>query len=126
MKNWILFSLTSPKFRHTYEAHPGFFVVLGDLTGSWALDLKGTQIRHFDLQIYQEDDLVLGTGQLSADQSGLAVNATGSVAGDRPTIFISLIDTRARYSGSSSLYQEPLLQENMIPFPRRDRASRER
>ena len=47
---------------------------------------------HFDLQMYQEDDLVLGTGQLSADQSGLAVNATGSVAGDRPTIFISLID----------------------------------
>ena len=59
MKNWILFSLTSPKFWHTNEAHQGFSLYLGDLTGSGALDLKETQIRHFDLQMYQEDDLVL-------------------------------------------------------------------
>jgi hypothetical protein len=63
-----------------------------NLTGSWALDLLGTQTRHFDLQIYQEDDLILGSGR-SQDQSGLAVTAAGSVAGDRPTIFISLIDS---------------------------------
>jgi hypothetical protein len=55
--------------------------------------MKATRIRHFDLQTYQEDDLVLGTGQLSADQSGLAVNAAGSVPGNSPTIFISLIDS---------------------------------
>jgi hypothetical protein len=66
---------------------------LENLTGSWALDLKGTEIRHFDLQIYQEDDLVLGSGQMTADQSSMAVNVAGFVAGDRPTIFISLIDT---------------------------------
>jgi hypothetical protein len=63
-----------------------------NLTGSWALDLLGTQTRHFDLQMYQEDDLILGSGR-SQDQSGLAVTAAGSVAGDRPTIFISLIDS---------------------------------
>jgi len=63
-----------------------------NLTGSWALDLKGTGIRHVDLQMYQEDDLILGSGQISADQSGLAVTAAGFVAGNRPTIFISLID----------------------------------
>jgi len=74
-------------------SHVGAISSLANLTGSWALDLKGTQIRHFDLQMYQDDDLILGAGQLSADQSGLAVNAAGSVAGDRPTIFISLIDT---------------------------------
>ena len=39
--------------------------------------------------MFQEDDLIFGAGQLSAD---LAVTAAGSVAGDRPTIFISLID----------------------------------
>ena len=65
---------------------------LANLTGSWALDLLGTQIGHFDLQMYQEGDLILGSGQLSADQSGLTVNAAGTMAGDRPTIFISLID----------------------------------
>lgn len=64
-----------------------------NLTGRWALDLLGTQIRHFDLQMYQEDDLILGSGQMPAEQSGLAANAAGSVTGDRPTIFITLIDT---------------------------------
>ncbi|MDQ1261000.1 MAG: hypothetical protein QG575_181 [Euryarchaeota archaeon] len=63
-----------------------------NLTGSWALDLKGAGIRHFDLQMYQEDDIILGTGQLSADQNIQAVTAAGSVAGDRPTIFITRID----------------------------------
>ena len=63
-----------------------------NLTGSWALDLLGTEIRHFDLEMYQEDDLILGSGH-SQDQSGLAVTAAGFVAGDRPTIFISPIDS---------------------------------
>ena len=53
--------------------------------------MKGIEIRHFDLQMYQEGDLVLGAGH-SQEQSGQAVTAAGSVAGDRPTIFISMID----------------------------------
>ena len=53
--------------------------------------MKATRIRHFDLQTYQEDDLVLGTGQLSADQSGLVVNAAGSVAGEQSN-YIHLLD----------------------------------
>lgn len=64
-----------------------------NLTGSWAIDLKGTLIRHFDLQMYQGDDLILGSGR-SQDQSDLVATAAGYVAGDRPTIFISLIDTQ--------------------------------
>jgi hypothetical protein len=68
-----------------------------NLTGSWALDLNGAQKRHFDLQMYQEGDLILGAGQLSADQSGSAVTAAGYMAGDRPTIFISLIDTEQTF-----------------------------
>lgn len=70
---------------------------LSNLTGSWDLDLKGTQIRHFSLQMYQADDLILGSGQMSAGQAGLAVNAAGSVAGDRPTIFVSLIDAKQAF-----------------------------
>jgi hypothetical protein len=63
-----------------------------NLTGSWSLDLKGARTKHFDMQMYQEGDLIFGAGQLSADQSSQAVTAAGSVAGDRPTIFISVID----------------------------------
>ena len=65
---------------------------LANLTGSWSLDLKGPRIRHLGLQIYQENDLVLGSGQMSVDGSGLAATAAGSVSGDRPTVFISLPD----------------------------------
>ncbi len=62
-----------------------------NLTGSWSLDLKGAEIRHFELQMYQEVDLILGAGR-SQDQRGLAVTAAGFVAGDRPTVFISMVD----------------------------------
>jgi len=82
-----------------------------NLTGSWALDLKGTQIRHFDLQMYQRDDLILGAGQLSIDQSGLAVTVAGYVAGDRPTIFISLIDTEQVFRLKLSVSGEALAGE---------------
>ncbi len=65
---------------------------LPNLTGSWLIDLKGQQIRHLDLQMFQESDLVLGYGQMTADGLSQPVAAAGSVAGDVPTIFISLID----------------------------------
>jgi hypothetical protein len=82
-----------------------------NLTGSWALDLLGTQTRHFDLQMYQEDDLILGSGQMSAEQSGLAVTAAGFVAGDRPTIFISLIDSSQVFRLKLSVSGEALAGE---------------
>lgn len=94
-----------------------------NLTGSWALDLKGTQIRHFDLQMYQEDDLVLGSGQMSADQSGLTVTAAGSVAGDRPTIFISLIDTEQVFRLKLSVSGASLAGEYDSLSPTRSRES---
>ena len=82
-----------------------------NLTGSWALDLSGAQIRHFDLQMYQEDDLIFGAGQMTTDQSGLAVTAAGYVAGDRPTIFISLIDTKQVFRLKLSVSGEALAGE---------------
>jgi len=65
---------------------------LPNLTGSWSVDLKGQQIRHLDLQIFQESDLILGYGQMTADGASQTVSAAGSAAGDRPTVFISRID----------------------------------
>jgi len=81
-----------------------------NLTGSWALDLSGTQTRHFDLEMYQEDDLILGSGR-SQDQSGLAANAAGFVAGDRPTIFITLIDSSQVFRLKLSVSGEALAGE---------------
>jgi len=82
-----------------------------NLTGSWDLDLLGTEIRHFDLEMYQEDDLILGSGQMSAEQSGLAVTAAGFVAGDRPTIFITLIDSSRVFRLKLSVSGEALAGE---------------
>ncbi len=63
-----------------------------NLTGSWSVDLKSSEIRHLDLQIFQESDLVMGSGQMLADGANRAVTVAGSVAGDRPTIFVSSVD----------------------------------
>lgn len=82
-----------------------------NLTGSWSLDLKGTGIKHFDLQMYQEGDLIFGTGQLSADQSSQAVTAAGSVAGERPTIFISVMDGGQAFRLKLSVSGEALAGE---------------
>ncbi len=81
-----------------------------NLTGSWALDLKGAQIRHFDLNMYQEDDLILGAGRTQG-QNGLAVKAAGSVAGDRPTIFISLVDSEQVFRLTLSVSGDALVGE---------------
>jgi hypothetical protein len=94
-----------------------------NLTGIWALDLLGAEIRHFDLQMYQEDDIILGIGQLSADQSGLAVTAAGFVAGDRPTIFISLIDSSQVFRLKLFISGEALAGEYDFISPTKSRQS---
>jgi hypothetical protein len=63
-----------------------------NLTGSWSVDLKSSVNRHIDMQIFQESDLVMGSGLMSADGASRAVTVAGSLAGDRPTIFVSLVD----------------------------------
>ncbi len=63
-----------------------------NLTGSWSVDLKGSEIRHLDLQVFQEGDLIAGSGQMLVGGDNKAVTAAGSVAGDRLTIFVSSVD----------------------------------
>lgn len=73
-------------------ANTGALSTQANLTGSWSVDLKGSQVRHLDLQVFQESDLIMGTGQMLADGASLAVVVAGSAAGDRSTIFVSSID----------------------------------
>ena len=63
-----------------------------NLTGSWSVDLKSSVNRHIDMQIFQESDLVMGSGLMLADGVKRAVTVAGSVAGDRPVIFVSSVD----------------------------------
>jgi hypothetical protein len=63
-----------------------------NLTGSWSVDLKSSVNRHIDMKIFQESDLIMGSGLMSADGVNRAVTVAGSVAGDRPVIFVSSVD----------------------------------
>lgn len=63
-----------------------------NLTGSWSVDLKGSYLRHLDLQVFQESDLIMGSGQMLAGGASLAVTVAGSAAGDRSTVFVSSVD----------------------------------
>ncbi len=60
-----------------------------NLTGSWSLDLKGQNIKHFDLQIFQESDMIVGSGTMYSNGASHKVAVAGSSAGDRPTIFVA-------------------------------------
>jgi hypothetical protein len=46
------------------SANTGALSTEANLTGSWSADLKGSQVRHLDLQVFQESDLIMGTGQM--------------------------------------------------------------
>ena len=74
-----------------------------NLTGGWSMDLKGSEKRHVDLQVYQEKDLVLGSGQMSSQQGPMAVTAAGSVAGDGLTMFLFGIDSEQVFRVKLSL-----------------------
>jgi hypothetical protein len=65
---------------------------LANLTGSWSVDLKGDDIMHLDLQMFQESDMIMGSGNMNAGGSNLIAAAAGSVAGDNPILFIYIID----------------------------------
>ena len=88
-------------------ARAGAISMQENLSGSWALDLKGQESRHLDLQVVHKGDLIAGLGQMSSGQSSQSVAVAGYVSGNRPIIFINGID-RAQtfrimltYSGSS-------------------------
>jgi len=88
-------------------ASVGAITMQENLSGSWALDLRGRESRHLDLQIVQKGDMIAGSGQMSSGQGSQAVVVAGYMSGDSPTIFISGIDrvqtfrVRLSHSGSS-------------------------
>ncbi|HPS92088.1 MAG TPA: hypothetical protein PKV33_08020 [Methanothrix sp.] len=82
-----------------------------NLTGSWSLDLKDGGIRHLDLQMYQQGDLIYGAGQMASGRNNQSVTASGSVAGDRPTIFVSAIDAGQAFRLKLSVSGESLAGE---------------
>ncbi len=73
-------------------ANIGSFSSLANYTGSWSLDLKGPTTRHIELQIFQDANLIGGSGQMTENDAGDLVTVGGVVKGESPTVFISTVD----------------------------------
>lgn len=71
------------------QAEIGGLSILANYTGSWSADLKGTPPRHLDLVIFQERELILGSGQIFVDSDRLNVTAAGWADEKGMTVFIS-------------------------------------
>jgi hypothetical protein len=59
-----------------------------NLTGSWSADLKGRPARHLDLEMFQQDDLIMGSGQLSSEGRSINITAAGSVGTKDLMVFV--------------------------------------
>ena len=59
-----------------------------NLTGSWSANLKGSPARHLDLEMFQQDDLVMGSGQLSSEGRRINITAAGSVGTKDLMVFV--------------------------------------
>lgn len=59
-----------------------------NLTGSWSADLKGRPARHLDLEMFQQDDLVMGSGQLSSEGRSINITVAGSVGTKDLMVFV--------------------------------------
>ena len=65
---------------------------LANLTGTWSIVLRDVGTKHIDLQVLQNKELIMGYGDMTENGAREKVTASGFSAGDRPTLFISIVD----------------------------------
>jgi hypothetical protein len=88
-------------------ARVGAISMQENLSGNWALDLKGSESRHFELQVLHKGDLIAGLGQMSSALGSQAVSVAGYVSGNSPIVFLNGIEraqtfrVKLSHSGSS-------------------------
>jgi hypothetical protein len=65
---------------------------LANLTGIWSIDLKDSEMKHIDLEVWQNRELIIGYGNITGDGADEKVTASGVLAGASPNIFITVVD----------------------------------
>src|SRR5512136_1201180 len=70
----------------------GALSLLANLTGTWSIDLRDAATKHIDLQVLQNKELIMGYGDTTENGASEKVTASGFMAGDRPTLFVSIVD----------------------------------
>ena len=102
-------------------ARVGAISMQENLSGSWALDLKGSESRHFELQVLHKGDLIAGLGQMSSALGSQAVSVAGYVSGNSPIVFITGIDrvqtfrVKLSHSGSSLSGEYDFISRDAAP-----------
>ncbi|MGB7570933.1 MAG: hypothetical protein WBL87_04180 [Methanothrix sp.] len=102
-------------------ARVGAISMQENLSGSWALDLKGSESRHFELQVLHEGDLIAGLGQMSSALGSQAVSVAGYVSGNSPIVFLNGIDraqtfrVKLSHSGSSLSGEYDFISQDAAP-----------
>ena len=59
-----------------------------NLSGSWSADLRAGTARHRDLDMFQQDDLLVGSGLMDSAGRSINITAAGSVRGEELTVFL--------------------------------------
>jgi hypothetical protein len=73
-------------------ANVGAASTQANLSGTWSLDLKDSLIRHLEIEAFQNQDVILGTGDLTAAGTVQSEVVAGSVSSERVTLFVSAVD----------------------------------
>ena len=70
-------------------AEIGRLSVLANYTGTWSVDLSGILAGQLNLEMFQEEELILGSGRLTGEGTSLNVTAAGSVGEKGMTVFVT-------------------------------------
>jgi len=78
-------------------ASVGATAVQDNLTGTWSLDLKDFLIRHLDLTVFQNRDVIFGNGEMAAAGDLWKVAVSGSAASGRTILFVNSLEGHEIY-----------------------------
>jgi hypothetical protein len=98
---------------------------LANLTGTWSIDLRDSAAKHIDLQVLQNKELIMGYGDMTQNGAREKVTASGFLAGERPTLFVSIVDRPEVYGWTWTPLVHPS-RADMTPLPPEEHDGRER
>lgn len=75
----------------------GSFAGQANLTGAWSIDLKDTKLRHLELNMLHNRDVLMGYGNITTDDGSQRVTAAGYALGSGWDLFVSVIDGSLMY-----------------------------
>lgn len=70
-------------------AEIGQLSLLANYTGTWSVDLSGILGGQLEMEMFQQEEVILGSGRLTGEGTSLNVTAAGSVGEKGMTVFVT-------------------------------------